>query len=64
MMNKKEIGTVVTIKNEIKKVMIIGYQDNKYIGVLFPLGYINVDENIIFNDEDIINIYSLGYKEG
>ena len=64
MINRKEIGSIVTIKNEIKKIMIIGYQDNKYIGVLFPLGYINSEQNIIFTEEDIIDIYSLGYKEG
>ena len=64
MINRKEIGSIVTIKNEIKKIMIIGYQDDKYIGVLFPLGYINSEQNITFGEDDIINVYSLGYKEG
>lgn len=64
MIKKKEIGTVVTIKNELKKVMIIGYSDDNYIGVLFPLGYINSEQNVIFSESDIIDIYSLGYKEG
>lgn len=64
MINRKEIGSIVTIKNEIKKIMIIGYQDNKYIGVLFPLGYINSEQNITFGEDDIIDVYCLGYKEG
>lgn len=64
MISRKEIGSIVSIKNEIKKIMIIGYQDNKYIGVLFPLGYINSEQNVIFSEDDIIDIYSLGYKEG
>jgi len=64
MMNKKEIGTVVAIKNELKKIMIIGYDDNSYIGVLFPLGYISNEQKVLFREDDIVNIYSLGYKEG
>lgn len=64
MTNKKEIGTVVAIKNELKKIMIIGYDNNSYIGVLFPLGYISNEQKVLFVEDDIIEIYSLGYKEG
>lgn len=64
MMEKLKIGAVVAIKNEIKKIMIIGYDNDQYLGVLFPLGYINKDQNISFTDNDIVDIYSIGYKEG
>ena len=58
------IGSVVAIKNEIKKIMIIGKNDDgNYIGVLFPIGYINGDNNIVFNKDDIVEVYSIGYNE-
>ena len=64
MIDRLPIGSVVTIKNEIKKVMILGYSDNNYIGILYPVGYINKDQNIIFTKDDIIKVLFLGYQEG
>lgn len=65
MINCLNIGSIVEIKNEIKKIMIIGKDENaKFIGVAFPIGYVNKDENIIFSGEDIIKVYSIGYQEG
>ena len=34
-----------------------------YVGVPFPEGYINADNNFIFNMEDIDKIYFLGYQD-
>jgi len=64
MIDRLPIGSVVTIKNEIKKVMILGYSDSDYIGILYPVGYINKDQNIIFNKNDIVKVLYLGYQEG
>lgn len=66
------IGSVVLLKETTKKIMISGIcQSTKespdviydYVGVPFPEGYINADNNFIFNMEDIDKIYFLGYQD-
>ena len=63
------IGTVVTVGNESKKMMIIGLLQVKsennevydYSGVLYPEGYLGPSETYLFNKEQISRIYHLGY---
>ena len=66
------IGSVVTIENYDKEVMIIGYiaysKDNpsqivsgEYIGIPLEEGY-KEDNKILFNKENITNVIFMGYK--
>lgn len=63
------IGTVVTVGNESKKLMIIGLLQTKaennqvydYSAVLYPEGYIGPSETYLFNKNQISRIYHLGY---
>lgn len=63
------IGSVVLLKDGIKKVMISGYcpinMDKKdkiydYLGCLYPEGILKNDYNILFDHQDIKKIYCLG----
>lgn len=76
-MTKKDylpVGSVVLLKNAKRKVVIIGYsivEEKKtkiwdYLGCPYPIGVISSDENLLFNKEDIEDIYFIGYhdKEG
>lgn len=64
------IGTVVQLKEAKKRLMIIGFcpttlkEDKKtvydYCGCLFPEGLLSSDETILFNHEDIDNLYCYG----
>ena len=65
-------GTVVLLKNSTKRVMIIGVcqksADNPdevwdYSGCLFPEGYMGADKVFLFNNDQIENIYFLGYQD-
>ena len=65
------IGTVVMLKNGKKKLMITGYtsidiekkeQVFDYSGCLYPEGTIN-NSVFLFNNEDIKNIYFIGYND-
>lgn len=63
------IGTVVTIGDGTKKLMIIGLLQTKaennqiydYSAVLYPEGYISPNETYLFNKNQISRIYYLGY---
>lgn len=63
------VGTVVTVADGTKKLMIIGLlqvkaEDNKtydYSAVLYPEGYYNPAETYLFNKNQISRIYHLGY---
>lgn len=64
------IGTIVELKNGSGKLMITGYgmqnnTDGKYYdysSALYPMGF-NPSELILFNEEDIKELYYLGYQE-
>lgn len=63
------LGTVVLLKEATKKVMIIGYLqvtgDKKtfdYAGVIWPEGALSSDKTLLFNQEDISQIFFDGYK--
>ncbi len=66
------IGSVVLIGNSKKKVMIVGVcqKGNKepekiwdYTGVIFPEGYLDSEKMLLFNNEQITQIYALGYQD-
>ena len=70
---KKEllpIGSVVRLKDGKKKVMITGFcvstseEDNKmydYCGCMYPEGVISSDKNLVFNHNQIEELFFLGY---
>ena len=61
------IGTVVTVKDANKSVMIIGVlpeNDGKrygYLAVLYPEGYLTEKQIYLFNHDDVVNVEYLGY---
>ena len=63
------VGTVVKLKNGNKRIMITGFccrvenEPNKiydYTGCLYPEGYISDKDILLFNHDQIENIYHLG----
>jgi len=65
------IGSVVMLKNAMKKLMIIGIlqkdrenpdKDYDYIGVLYPEGYLTKNAMFLFNHDDIVDIEFTGYN--
>jgi hypothetical protein len=65
------IGSVVKLKEGIKRVMIFGVkqtneEDNTeydYIGVLYPEGNIGLEYQYLFNHSDVETIYYRGYED-
>ena len=57
------VGTVCEIQNINGKIMIVGYKENKYVGVRLPKGLSNENPQIIFEKKDIISIIKLGYYD-
>lgn len=68
------IGTVVRLKNGTKKMMIIGFmasvktEDNNtssydYIGCLYPEGFISVDNMLLFQHDQIEEVYNEPYAD-
>lgn len=62
------IGSIVTLKNGTKKLMIIGRSQvcegvqYDYSACLFPEGYLNKDSLYIFNNDDIDGLYYVGMQ--
>lgn len=66
------IGSVVLLTGSKKKVMIIGVCQKAannpdriwdYTGVVFPEGFLSPDKMFMFNNEQIEQIYALGYQD-
>ena len=66
------IGSVVSLKNGKKKLMIIGFYAETeikkkkpfdYIGVIYPEGMISSEKNLVFDHDQIEKVYSLGYVD-
>lgn len=62
------IGTVVTLKEGKKSLMIIGIMQKDdedkvydYIACVYPEGYINSELFFLFNHEDVENVRFVGY---
>lgn len=67
------IGSVVLLKESKKRVMIVGVcqlsaSDEKklydYVGVVFPEGFLASDKMLMFNNDQIVQIFALGYQDG
>ncbi len=67
------IGSVVLLKNGIKKAMIIGMMqstvdkegqinDYDYLGVLYPEGFFDVKSMFFFNHDQINDVVFRGYE--
>jgi hypothetical protein len=58
------VGTIVKLSKNTKRVMIVGYFPKSmssgnmydYFGVLFPYGYQNNEEFVLFNHEQVLEI--------
>lgn len=66
------IGTVCLLENAKKRVMITGYaikakeKNDKYYdysGCLYPEGVINSNRNLLFNHEQIKQVFFKGYQD-
>ena len=66
------IGSVVLMKGAKKRVMIIGYAVQTsdtgdkiwdYTGCLWPEGMVSSDKNLLFDHENIGEIFALGYTD-
>ncbi len=67
------IGTVVLLKDSTKRVMIIGVlqiqrtDDGEkmwdYSGVYYPEGYMGPDKTFLFNNDQIVRAFALGYQD-
>lgn len=68
------IGSVVLLKNSTKRVMIIGVcQISKkedgtqkffdYSGCVFPEGYLGPDKTFLFNNDQIDQLFAIGYQD-
>lgn len=63
------IGTVLLLKNGLKKVMIAGFcrktkTDDKsfdYFGCMYPEGFLTFDKILLFNHDQIQKIYHMGF---
>ena len=68
------IGSVVRLKDATKRIMIIGFyvksesdiDNNKiydYVGCLYPEGMIDSKTNLLFNHDQIEEVYALGFTD-
>lgn len=66
------IGSVVLIGDSKKRVMIVGVcqkggsDEQKiwdYTGVIFPEGFLDPQKMFLFNNDQITQIYALGYQD-
>ncbi len=64
------IGTVVMLQGGKKRAMIIGFcpiaDENKmydYSGCLYPEGVLSSDQTLLFNHDQIVQVYAKGYVD-
>lgn len=68
--NLLPVGSVVVLKDGIKKIFITGFlmQHNDkrydYSGFLYPEGMLKSDELLLFNHDQIDKVYFNGYVDG
>lgn len=66
--NYYPVGTIVNLFNTKERLMISGYlqknnQSDKiwdYVGVLYPLGFLTPNRMVLFDHEQIENVYYIG----
>jgi hypothetical protein len=69
--NLLPIGSVVLLKGAEKKLMIIGVKQTNtdtgteydYLSVLYPEGNLGGESQVMFNHEDIQDIFFRGYED-
>ncbi len=65
------LGSIVTLENGNKKLMICGrvqvYEENQqtydYCACLYPQGIINPNELYLFNNDDVDTVYFVGMQD-
>ena len=63
------IGSVIRVKDANKKMMIVGILQRSgdkvydYVGVLYPEGYMSEKKLFLFNNDDIVDAFYLGYMD-
>lgn len=66
------IGSVVLLGESTKKVMIVGVAQRSasdpnviwdYSGVVFPEGYLGADKLVLFNNDQIAQLFVIGYQD-
>lgn len=65
------IGSVVLLKEAKKRIMVYGRkmkskdddQEYDYIGCLYPEGYLESDDVILFNHDQIQMVYFIGFQD-
>ena len=66
------IGSVVLLTQSRKRVMIVGVCQRAakdpgkiwdYVGVVFPEGFLASDKMLMFNREQIVRVFALGYQD-
>ncbi len=66
------LGTIVLLKEAKKRMVIIGYEgmtdeegikSYDYIGCLYPEGVIALNRNLLFNHDQIEDIFFMGYTD-
>ncbi len=72
MLNLHPIGTVVRLVNGTKRVMIIGYKTQNtdapgkvydYSGCLYPEGQLSSHQILLFDHDQIEEVYFIGYRD-
>lgn len=61
MNNNLPLGTVIKLKNVEKPLMIFEKENNNYIGIPYPFGYLTNKNILKFSSEKIEKIYFMGY---
>lgn len=66
------IGSVVLLENSKKKVMVVGLAQRSaqnpdriydYVGVVFPEGFLDASKMILFNNNNIDQVFMIGYQD-
>lgn len=66
------IGSVVILKQGKKRIMITGYAQidivkkdriYDYVGCMFPEGVISTENNLLFNHDDIKQVFCIGFQD-
>ena len=66
------IGSVVLLNGSKKKVMVAGVCQKSandpdkiwdYTGIIFPEGFIAADKMFMFNNEDIMKLFFIGFQD-
>ena len=65
------LGTVVLLKNAKKRLMIIGFMIKTeesdevydYMGCIYPEGVLTTSESLVFNHDDILHVFNVGYQD-